>query len=112
MKRGQRKVIGVCAVAIVAGLLIWPYWHRQAAVTKDTSSKQSAPSSQGVSTPAPDASMSPRSTITIPSEAEIEQRDEQQWSALFLTPIAVYGKVVDENGNPVSGASVEVHIND
>jgi hypothetical protein len=30
----------------------------------------------------------------------------------FLTPIAVYGRVIDESGNPLPGATVEIGIND
>ena len=111
MRRGQRNIIGAC-VAVVGGLLIWSYWHLNGGVTKNADATQSALRNQVVSAPVPDATISTVSPITTPSEEESERRDERKWSALFSTPIEVYGKVVDENGNPVARASVEVHIND
>lgn len=112
MKVSHRRVIAACAVAVVAALLIWHFCSRKAGVTKDATSTQSAVRNQAVSAPAPDASTSPHSPITTPSEAEIEQRTERKWSSLFSTPIEIYGKVVDEIGGPIAGANVEIHIND
>ena len=49
---------------------------------------------------------------SVPTEGDIELRKKQQITSLFLTPIAVYGKVVDEDGSPVADATVEVGVND
>jgi hypothetical protein len=50
--------------------------------------------------------------VAVPTDAEIKQRNEQQIRMSYLTPVSVYGKVVDENGNSVPAALVEIGIAD
>jgi protocatechuate 3,4-dioxygenase beta subunit len=47
-------------------------------------------------------------SVVVPSQGETGERKEQQTKALYSTPIAVYGKVVDEAGNPISSATVKI----
>ncbi|MEP6821053.1 MAG: carboxypeptidase-like regulatory domain-containing protein [Chthoniobacterales bacterium] len=40
------------------------------------------------------------------------QQKKREIEALFRTPISIHGKVVDENGDSISGASVQIRITD
>lgn len=101
MKHSRRNIIIVCILAIIAGLMIWIYWLKKPEVPKLLLNY----------TPNPSAFVS-NTNATIPSEEEIKQRDEQKWKEIFRTSIEIYGKVVDENGNPIPSAIVEININD
>lgn len=107
MKNGRRNLIIACVI-VFAGLLIWLYWHR------NTETLMPPATNRGDVTTSTSASKKPNAAIpiTTPTQAEATQQKEQQLNALYFTPIAVYGKVVDENGNPVVGATVEIGIND
>lgn len=109
----RRKLIVACVVAI-AGLLIWLYWPR-----KSEAPAPSLQSQKNTATPAPFSSPAPTPIaqnttvpVVVPTQSEVQQQKERQLQALYSTPISVYGKVVDEKGNPVAGATVEIGIND
>ena len=105
MKNGRRNLLAACVIAI-AGLLLWLYWHRKSETLKPLAV------SQGNVTTSTSKKPNTATPIVTPTETEVTQQKEQHLNALFLTPIAVYGKVVDEKGTPVAGAAVEIGIND
>ena len=47
-----------------------------------------------------------------PTESQIQQARKEKWAAFFQTPISIHGKVVDEQGNPVPDATVQIVVND
>jgi post-segregation antitoxin (ccd killing protein) len=107
--RNGRSLIVACGLVLLVGALLWLYWPRRE--SPKIYSDQVSGSSSTPLAPTPNTGVNTVAAAATPNEAEIEKRKEQQWSAAFLTPISVYGKVVDQNGNPVSGASVEIGIN-
>ena len=104
----------IVLLAITAALTI---------ILRPHSPKPSAPSvvaDQATTTPAP--TPSPKLTanpgqnaavpLVTPTKEEIKQRQEKEITMAYLTPIAVYGKVVDDARNPVPDATVEIGIAD
>ncbi len=109
----RRNVNAACSVLLIAGLLLWLLWPRTSEQRKAAEPGQGElpiPVPPPSATPQANAAVQP--AITPPSEAEIKQKTERQWSMLLSTPISVYGKVVDENGNVIAGAKVEIGITD
>jgi len=47
-----------------------------------------------------------------PSGSEIENRKERLINAAFLTPISIFGKVVDEQNRAIPDAMVQISVND
>lgn len=108
MKNGRRNLI--IAVLVLVGVAVWLNWP-----SKPVSQKPLSSISQGQGdspAPAPSAGAKVAAPALTPTQAEIEKQKEEKINALYLTPIAVYGKVVDESGKPVSEATVEIGIND
>jgi hypothetical protein len=112
MRSSRRNWIAACVVTLVALWLVWHYRPQNVGVATPTSSSQvtSRRASASSLSITPDPSASAREIIP-PNQAKVLQRQEQQWSALFMTPIPIYGKVVDENGDPIAAAAVEIGVN-
>lgn len=109
MKNG-RNVLIACGVLLIAALLILIYWPRK---SKPVNSSQEISSSQPTPFPAlATASKAPAISGGIPTQAEVAARKEIEIRALYRTPIAIFGKVVDEAGSPVPGATVKIGIAD
>jgi protocatechuate 3,4-dioxygenase beta subunit len=51
-------------------------------------------------------------SVLVPSQAEIEERKGAADKSTIFNSNTVYGKVVDEAGNPISGATVRIGIAD
>jgi hypothetical protein len=111
MKISRRTLIAACFLVVAGVVLWWIYRPHQAESPKLTPSNQGNVPSLTQKAPAPIVETNPVGVV-VPSQAEIEERKEQQTKALYLTPIAVYGKVVDEDGNSISGATVRIGIAD
>ena len=114
MKRKHRIFLVGCLLAVTLCLLIWLYSHGKAEGAKaaefvhSTSGRQAFGSSTAT---LPHTSNSPRGTL-VATEAEIKRRQEQRITMAYLTPISVYGRVIDENGSAIAGATVEIGIAD
>ena len=103
-------LLGACAV-IVSAVLIWGPWKWKGQPGRSTKDRRSAimgPTSAAMISVSP---RGPRKNSFVPgappTEAQIAQR-RARWAPLFHTPIAVYGKVIDERGDPISDATVEI----
>lgn len=107
--KNRRYLLAITLTIVCGAVLLALFWLRknsnQASFGTETSSDQS--SVVGVNR----AKLSNSFAGATPSQQEIAQAKERQWTAAFLTPISLYGKVVDQSGNPIKGAAVEIGIN-
>jgi len=104
----NRRNIAAIVFAVVIVLLIALFiWVRRVPSLADspTTSEQSAVTSQVTN-----AAVSQNSVAT-PTQQQINEEKERRWTAAFLTPISVHGKVVDQNGKPIADAKVEIGVN-
>jgi len=113
MKNRRNIIIAGVGIAIAA-LLVWVYWPRKIEVitSSKVATEKSSPSQPTPSLASPPPSAVPPVVAATPSQAEIDARKEIEIRALYQTPISVYGKVIDEVGHPISGATVEIGIAD
>jgi len=96
----RRKIILVLAIAFLALGVLWLLRAPQPEPKVQSSATTSTPS---------ESSTAEAQTSPIPqTEAEVEARKEAvaMIEKIFDTPIAFYGRVVDQNGDPVSDADV------
>jgi hypothetical protein len=111
MMKIQPKAVAItCGLGFLIATLGWYFWVRKADQANVAESSQRAEGSSPTS-----AVRSATKAITsngIPGEREIDQRNQAQIDAWYLTPISIYGRVVDENGSPVPEATVEIGIAD
>lgn len=108
MKTRSRNILINCGVGIVIVLAIWLFWSRK----EEVPITEAQPQSSTAITPTA-AKINPAASPDVtPSKEEIKQRQEAQINMAYATPIAVFGKVVDEAGNPIEGATVEIGIAD
>src|SRR3954467_7277950 len=106
MKANRRTLLLVVLLTVALLALLWLGWRRRDekrrnVVTSDLVSgdKNSAPGTAVVDTPKP----SPRATMEAPKRSFI---------TAFNTPIAFYGRVMDQYGDPVPDADVKFSAND
>jgi hypothetical protein len=107
MKRHSPAIIVV--VLFVTGLLVWLRTGGPPNMGSAAKIKESPSATRNDSSPLKGTSATP---LISPSKNEPAGRKEDQINAWYLTPISVYGKVVDEKGLPVSAANVAVGIAD
>lgn len=96
----RRRIILLLAVALLASLGVW-YWQKMPQATDDAVSERAT-----LPTPR-DGELGPMS----PGEHQAQQNEKRkeiigQIVASLNTPIEFYGKVVDQNGDPVPHARV------
>lgn len=97
----KRYLIGIALVVIFATL--WRLWHRQSeSSSADSSAAAMASGSQS----------RPNKPETSFKAQLQESTDDDDPNADWRTPIVFYGKVVDENNRPVSGADVKIIVSD
>ena len=116
MSKPLRIAIGILAI----GIALFLYRCERAGVNAEKQ-PQPSPSNTPVATESPAATaihatatpkaVSPPPGPPVPKQ-EIKQRMESQMKLWYLTPISVYGRVIDETGNPVAGASVMISVAD
>lgn len=112
MKSKNRILLVGCLLAVTSCLLIWLYSHRKSGAK----SVELVHATSGKQTLGPRPSIIPRTNNSpgtlVEAKAEIKRRQEQQITMAYLTPISVYGKVIDEKGNAIAGATVDIGIAD
>jgi hypothetical protein len=103
MKPSRGLLIGlvVAAIAVLLYLLAWRAPRRGIVVEPQNSDSSQA--STGQHTPVSEATSRARKT----GEKEMGDSRAASLVAAYSTPIAFYGRVVDETGNPVSGAKIK-----
>lgn len=110
MNPRNQNILVACIASLVIALAIWLYWSRKEDGVRTAAQLQSSAAITSTSTP---AKINPAVTPGLtPTKEEIERRQEAQINMAYATPIAVYGEVVDESGNPIEGATVEIGIAD
>jgi Carboxypeptidase regulatory-like domain len=109
MKRGRHIPI-IAGLLVLVGVLLWVGWPHHNGLPRSATLNEGR-GNPNPSTPFPHTTTNVAAAVTT-NQAEIERRKEQEINAYYLTPIAVYGKVVDENASPISGATVEIGITD
>jgi hypothetical protein len=109
--KGRRHLLIVSFVlAITVGFVIWFCWLK-----KSEAGKQQRVSETSNAEPA--ASLKDSEPVSgrrghIPTDAEIKRRDEELIMSRYQSPIAVYGRVVNERGLPIAGATVSIGVTD
>jgi hypothetical protein len=99
--RHTRNLLALAVLCLGAAILLWIYFGVQstpkrvepAAITESNAEGRESLPKSAVS-----------NTVSAPTATTLE--------AAFLTPIAVYGQVIDQDGKPVPGASVTIGIAD
>lgn len=109
MSARRWTVVIAGAALAVAGFLALLFWPRPPILEKVLPSERGDAVSSASQTPAPEASIKP---LAVPTKEEIENAQREKLTSLYSTPIAVYGKVIDDDGNPVPSATVEIGIAD
>lgn len=101
----RRRIVYALAAIVLVAILLWGFrWKRQPsariAETRVQKSEKAMPQ---------DAAQSP--TATQPRTTERGHMDEvfrKAYNDMFTAPISFYGKVVDEAGVPIGGASIKL----
>src|SRR4051812_34475932 len=106
----RKRTLVFVFIGLAAALIIY-FWPRPVAKPPAQQSASSATSSTIIASPSPGVPTVPANTQPInpgkPVAVENQPDTNQQKAYLtaFLTPISFWGKVVDEKGNPVAGAT-------
>lgn len=113
MKRNRIPFFGVLALLVIGAAVL--FLSRPAQKTDAIDSAPVLPAAGA--TPTPKATLPPPvnpQLATSGGEVKNDPDTNQQkaYMAAFLTPIAFWGKVVDESGAPVPGATVKFGAND
>jgi protocatechuate 3,4-dioxygenase beta subunit len=102
----KKRILAFLSVTLILAVSCWLLWQRSTSILNVTKSMPTPPQAQSprttpASTPIP----------TVPSVVAPLQSKEQMMSGILAVqnhqPIEFYGKVVDQNGNPVVGARVK-----
>lgn len=103
-------ILTIASIVAVIVALTWIYWPKEPKprTPKARGNEEAAPQSMRTAGSTPSAPIAE----PTPSKVEVEGRKKQQLTASFLTPIAVYGRVIDAEGKPLANATVEIGIND
>lgn len=113
MSRRRGTLVAAFILGIAGIPLVWHYWPDRPEPARSPPPIESAVNSSPTSQPPTEPRIAvPTPSPLVPIQAEPDQRKEQQWAAFFQTPITVHGKVVDEQGNPIPDANVEISVND
>jgi len=113
MKIDRRNLIIACILVLVAGVLTWLYWSGKPKPAGAPEPGRTSTSTPVVpSTPVDKTNQNVAVPLVTPTREEIKERQKNKIMSLYATSIAVYGKVVDEAGNPVPAATVEIGIAD
>ena len=114
-KRILISVVFVCALAI---FLLYVFWSSGPHSSKATSIVQKLAQSESKATPSvPPVGSASSNTVNRPisaheaHDAEVK-REQSIFNAWMMTSITFYGKVVDENGTPISGAKAKMSPSD
>ena len=113
MKRNRILLFAVLALLVIGAAVLF-----LSRLAKKTDAINSAPVLPAAgATPTPQATLPPPvnpQLATSGGEVKNDPDTNQQkaYMAAFLTPIAFWGKVVDESGAPVPGATVKLGAND
>lgn len=108
----SRKAKILAAVLTFAALTLWLLLHsKTSAPTRDITAASSPSLGLGPSPFAVSPSSASPATPTEMRPLEVE-REKQIWNLGLMTPIRFYGRVVDETGKSVEGATVAVSFND
>lgn len=115
-----RRIFVFAALAILVAL-VWLFWPKSKpvplAVAPVPVSGAQAPA-QVLSTPSPQKDAQGRILPVSPNAAQQQERRQPDPVAAariaeaYLTPISFYGKVVDERGSPIEGATAKLHAAD
>jgi hypothetical protein len=110
MKRRHYVLIAGLAVAVFL-IAIFYFSSKQPSASEEKNPSIAAPTSKEI--------QSPGTTFVVPSApdpalpnvgAAQQQIQERRWDAVFAHAVNFYGKVVDENGTPIQGASVHYSV--
>jgi hypothetical protein len=110
IKKFIALILGGCLVTMI----FWGFWHvflkakPKSATSNPLDAQVSTASSPALVAPAPAKNpLLDATALQVAHEAEVK-REQKIWDSGLATPIAFYGKVVDEKGNPIRGARVEM----
>lgn len=98
-------VMGCLIIVILLGF--WFYFSNPKAPSTSQSTHPSNPEEiSPASVPPSNPTNSPPLTpLQMRAAADVEaNREKAIWNLAFMTPIAFYGRVIDEKGNPIEGA--------
>jgi len=110
MNSRNRNILIASGAGLVIALAILLFCSRKEDASRTAVQLQSSTSITPTPTP---AKIDPAATsVVTPTKEAINQRQEAQINLAYATPIAIYGKVVDESGHPIEGATVEIGIAD
>jgi len=110
MKLRRKQIIGI-GVLLLIGLLVY-FWLKTSLPPEAPNASESA-TPAATATPRPDGKPLPvRPDLAKPDEKEPHDTSDQIeiLMKLLKTPIAFYGKVVDDKGNPIEGADVKISV--
>lgn len=87
-------------------------WFRHNANTATHHLRETSASEKTTNTPSTDQTVTPPQFAIAPSAADVTKRKEDTINAAFLTPITIFGAVLDEQRRPIADATVQIAIND
>lgn len=110
----ERHLYIVLAFLVLVGLLIylWPKISLVSEPGPQVASRTPPPSKPDKVVAAKDVHPAPTSTVSAPKDVKSMTSADKSFLELFKAVINVHGKVVDERGEPVSGATVLLSVAD
>ena len=112
--RSPQKKLGFWLLIALLLVLVVSVWLLRAQFRPSSNGAQnvSAPSPSAAATLSPVANVTASASATVDGRDARAERKEQEIKKAYLTPIAVFGKVLDENGTPLPGATVQIGVSD
>ena len=102
-----KRLIILTGAVFILGFAFWSFSHRKSTASEPSPQKDARQAASSVTKP-PAQTVAPDSEETeLSSEEKIEKVLQK-----YIVPITFYGKVIDEKGNPVTGAKATFSASD
>jgi hypothetical protein len=110
MTRNRTAIALSILVLIGLGIFFWQKTKLDRVSAPVTTQSSPPPESQGKIEMTKEGLPAPAAPGMVPQD--YKPYGEASLLELFMTPIEFYGKVVDENGNPIAGATAKMSVSD
>jgi hypothetical protein len=102
----HKKIAFIVGLVAVLAVVLW--WLLKPS-ERSREAKTSVPSASAQASASPASASAAKASSTLPRKSDAAYREEAigKVQAVFGTPIAFYGKIIDQTGNPVPDAKVD-----